>query len=406
LIIGVLLGPAHAETESVIYNFCSQEFCTDGEFPHAGLTFDKDGNIYGTTTQGGMYVYGTLFKISPQGDETVLYNFCQQDSCADGAQPEAGVIFDQQGNLYGTTLAGGAHGQGVVFKFTPGTGETVLYNFGTKNDSTDGSSPAAGVIFDKKGNLYGTTTAGGKYGMGVVFKLTPTGLESVLYSFCPNSDGGCPDGSTPVGAVVFHNKNLYGTTEYGGKYVRGTVFELTLSGHETVLYNFCQKSGCSDGKLPRAGLVLDAKGNLYGTTWQGGSNTQACNNAGCGVVFRINSKGQEKVLHSFCLHSGCTDGASPYAGVVFKNGSLYGTTGYGGANTQACNNAGCGVVFRITPKSQEMVLYSFCSQQGCADGANPLAGVVFDAESLYGATVAGGNGVNGPHGGVVFRLTP
>jgi len=362
--------------------------------------------------------------VSPEGNETVLYSFCAQANCADGAQPYAGVVFDQKGNLYGTAYSGGNNknrvchpaGCGVVFKLTLEGKETVLYRFCAKKNCTDGANPESGLVFDEEGNLYGTAVAGGLTNQtyclgtcGVVFKLTPEGKETVLHRFCAQSK--CVDGLEPAAGVVFDQKgNLYGTTAYGGAYNNrlcdpyiagcGVVFKLTPKGKETVLYSFCTQSNCTDGASPYAELVLDQKGNLYGTTGYGGANCTP--GYGCGVVFKLTPKGKETVLYSFCAQTDCTDGNGPHAGVVFdQNGNLYGTTADGGITT--CNDyVGCGVVFKLTPKGKETVLYSFCPQNNCTDGAYPSAGLVLDQKGdLYGTTYDGGG-----YGGVVFKLTP
>jgi uncharacterized repeat protein (TIGR03803 family) len=416
LVFGALLGAAWAQTESVLYNFCTQTECTDGTNPMAGLIRDQKGNLYGTTLYGGPSSCegvgcGLVFKLSQNGKETALYNFCEQRDCTDGALPLAGLIFDQEGNLHGTTEAGGAHGYGVVFKLTPEGKETVLYSFCAHTKGavcTDGANPQAGVVFDQKGNLYGTTVGGGAHGYGTVFKLTPKGRETVLYSFCAQSN--CTDGEYPyAGVVLDRTGNLYGTTLSGGAFERcedasgcGVVFKLTPKGKYTVLHNFCAQSNCADGEYPYAGVVLDRTGNLYGTTQYGGASERCSNDYGCGVVFTLTPKGKETVLYSFCAQSNCTDGAAPYAGLVFDTeGSLYGTTTAGGL----C--ALCGVVFKLTPKGRETVLYSFCAQTNCNDGAIPGAGLTFDQKgNLYGTTVYGGPGGYYNGHGVVFKLTP
>ena len=241
----------------------------------------------------------------------------------DGAYPAAGLVFDKKGNLYGTTKEGGGH-NGTVFKLTPSGKETVLYNF---SGNSDGYYPEAGLILDAKGNFYGTTTLGGGYFGGTVFKVTPSGKEAVLYRFC--SQNNCTDGSTPGGLVFDANGNLYGATNSGGGTNNGTVFKLTPSRKETVLYSF---TGGTDGAFP-SGLVLDEKGSLYGTTAQAGANRG-------GTVFKVApSTRKETVLYSFTG----ADGANPRAGVAFdKQGNLYGTTYYGGTN----NN---GIVFKLVP---------------------------------------------------------
>jgi len=370
----------------------------------AGLIFDQEGNLYGTASGGGTGIHGpvgVVFKLTPRGKETVLYSFCEQSGCTDGEGPEAGLVFDQKGNLYGTTHFGGygcSSGCGVVFKLTPEGNYTVLHGF----EGTDGANPAAGLVFDRKGNLYGTTVNGGAYGGGVVFKLTPKGKETVLYSFCAQSN--CADGEEPYAGVVLDQKgNLYGTTPAGGGYGHcgayesqscGVVFKLTPEGKETVLYSFCAQNNCADGAWPLAGLIFDQKGNLYGTTTFGG------NLQNDGVVFKLTPGGNETVLYAFCAQDNCVDGSLPLAVLVFgKEGDLYGTTQLGGAP------GGGGVVFKLTPKGKEKVLYSFCWQDNCTDGQHPYAGLVFDQKgNLYGTILEGGAGTYA--GGVVFRLTP
>jgi len=425
LVFCVLLGGAWAKTESVLYSFCAQSNCADGDGPSAGLVFDQKGNLYGTTQYGGIHTVeqnngaGVAFKLTPRGKATVLYRFCAQKNCTDGANPFAGVVLDQKGNLYGTTYYGGVSGYGVVFKVTPKGKETVLHSFCALSYCTDGANPSAGLVFDEKGNLYGTTYYGGVYGGGAVFKLTPEGKETLLYSFCAQNN--CVDGVNPSAGLVFDQKgSLYGTTQLGGDYGYGdcsdygygcgAVFKLTPKGKETVLYSFCARGGdnCSDGAGPDAGVVLDQKGNLYGTTQGGGNNN--VNNGG--VAFKLTPQGKETVLYSFCSQSDCTDGWTPEAGLVLdQKGNLYGTTANGGIDSKPCFPQGCGVVFKLTPKGKETVLYRFCTQNNCTDGLGPGAGLVFDQMgNLYGTTQLGGayNGCNqgGVGCGVVFKLTP
>jgi uncharacterized repeat protein (TIGR03803 family) len=401
LVFGALLGAAWAQTETVLYSFCAQANCADGANPVAGLVFDQNGNLYGTTVTGGAYEQGVVFKLTPKGRETVLYSFCAQSNCTDGAAPSAGLVFDQDGNLYGTTDSGGAHGGGTVFKLTPKGKETVLYSFCAQTNCADGLGPWAGLVFDNKRNLYGTTYQGGAnngcgfgVGCGVVFKVTPEGKETVLYNFCSQTN--CTDGTQPQAGLILDQKgNLYGTTQYGGKgefnctnFANcGVVFKLTPQRKETVLYSF---NGAGYGAQPYAGLVFDQNGNLYGTTASDSQYPQQ------GIVFKLTPRGKETVLYGFCLQD-CTDGSEPYAGVVFdQKGNLYGTTDAGGAS-------GHGVVFKLTPEGKETVLHSFCSQNKCTDGMYPYAGLVSDQiGNLYGTTVGGG-----PYGrGVVFKLTP
>ena len=411
LMLTVVL-PAHAQTETVLYSFCSQSGCSDGSSPFAGLIMDKKGNLYGTTFFGGANCAdygdcGTVFKLTPSGSETVLYSFCTQSGCSDGREPVAGLIMDKKGNLYGTTSFGGAYGYGTVFKLTRDGIEAVLYSFcAHAPNCTDGAMPlAAGLILDKEGNLYGTTPYGGtnctqEFGAcGTLFKLTPAGQETVLYSFCSQSD--CSDGAEPLAGVIMDKKgNLYGTTAFGGASPEcglgcGTVFKVTPAGKETVLYSFGSQSG--DGYYPE-GLIMDKKGNLYGTTGSGGANHN-------GTVFKMTPTGTETVLYSFCSQSGCSDGAWPQAGVIMdEKGNLYGTTIWGG--NLSCpfgDGSGCGVAFRLTPAGKETVLYTLCSQSGCTDGASPYGGLIMDKEgNLYGTTNQGG-----AYGaGTAFKVTP
>ena len=287
--------------EKVLHSFNG----TDGWSPEAGLIFDAAGNLYGTTEYGGTggncgaYGCGTVFELTPNGSggwtETVLYSFCPQTGCTDGANPAAGLIFDAAGNLYGTTEYAGAYNSGTVFELTPnGSGgwtETVLYSFCSQANCTDGYGPLAGLIFDASGNLYGTTRDGGAYGYGTVFELTPTGggawTERVLHGFGKGTDGAGP---SYYGKLIFDAAgNLYGMTLSGGAYGFGTAFELTPTAGggwtEQVLYSF--NNNGADGISPFAGLTFDAAGNLYGTTWEGG--IYSCGGAGsaCGTVFEL-----------------------------------------------------------------------------------------------------------------------
>jgi uncharacterized repeat protein (TIGR02543 family) len=374
-----------AQQDMLVHNFGSGN---DGQNPVASLIFDSAGNLYGTTSGGGTNRKGTVFELSPNGTETVLHNF---GSGNDGQTPLGNLIFDSAGNLYGTTSAGGIDGYGMVFELSPNGTETVLYNFGA---GTDGANPGAGLIFDGSGNLYGTTVNGGLFGGGTAFELSPNGAggwtETGLYSF-----GGTPtDGLNPYSGLVFDSSgNLYGTTLNGGLFGGGTVFELLTPGirccRESPVYNF--GSG-TDGLNPHSGLVFDNSGNLYGTTVNGGMFSG-------GTAFELSSDGAggwtETGLYSF--GGSPTDGLNPYSGLVFdSSGNLYGTTQNGGLYSG-------GTAFELlTPGircCRESPLYSFGNG---TDGKNPLAGLVFNSSGiLYGTTVNGG--VFG--GGTVFGIT-
>ena len=390
-----------AGTESVLYSFSTG---TDGASPNAGLITDANGNMYGTTSYGGSgRGAGTVFKLSTSGSETVLYRF-GTNSTRDGANPQAGLIMDANGNLYGTTLYGGSNGRGTVFKLTPngsGYSETVLYSFGATNpigSTTDGANPQAGLIMDANGNLYGTTLYGGSNGKGTVFKLTPSGSETVLYSFgATNPIGSTTDGANPYASLIMDTYgNLYGTTLYGGNSNNGTVFKLTPndSGYsETVLYSFGATNpigSTTDGTYPYSSLIMDASGNLYGTTFDGGNNNK-------GTVFKLTPSGSETVLYSFGATNpigSTTDGTNPYSSLIMDaNGNLYGTTSGGGSK-------GNGTVFKLTPSGSETVLYNF-GTSSATDGANPRAGLIMDANgNLYGTTYVGGTN----NSGTIFKI--
>jgi uncharacterized repeat protein (TIGR03803 family) len=307
--------------ETVLHSFTGG---TDGAAPYAGLTRDRAGNLYGTTSGGGASGVGVVFKVDTTGTETVLYNFTGK---LDGANPYASLIRDSAGNLYGTTFGGGGWGAGVVFKLdTTGT-ERVLHHF---TGGADGDEPSAPLIQDSAGNLYGTTAGGGASNWGVVFKLDRTGNETVLHSFSGGTDGGYPI----AGLIRDSAGNLYGTTQSAGISAAGVVFKLDTTGTETVLYSF---TGGTDGAYPVAGLIRDSAGNLYGTASDGGASRQ-------GVVFKVDTTGTETVLYNF---TGGEDGGLSEAGLIQDSaGNLYGTTYYGGSGRVTFGN---GVVFMLKP---------------------------------------------------------
>jgi uncharacterized repeat protein (TIGR03803 family) len=292
----------------------------DGE-PLSGLISDAQGNLYGTTVFGGAGGNGTLFKIAPDGTETVLHAFAGGN---DGAAPFDRPLLDSKGNLFGTTTQGGGehcgmYGCGSVFEVTPQGKEKILYSFlGRDEGSGDGETPAASLIQDKTGNLYGTTERGGSAGWGTVFRVSPRGHEAVLHAFSPSSDGGLPVG----GLVADKAGNLYGVTACCGANDGGTVFKVTPDGVFTVLHAF---AGGTDGMAPY-GLTIDDKGNLYGTTVEGGGT--GCPNEGCGTVFKITPDGAETVVYAF---GDGKKGASPSRSPLLHRGYIYATAQYGGA---------------------------------------------------------------------------
>jgi uncharacterized repeat protein (TIGR03803 family) len=392
LALAIMLVPAVLATRSAqaqTYTFSVPHSFTgppDGGIPYAGVVWDAQGNLYGTTSGGGASAYGTVFKLDTTGNETVLYSFTGTGT--DGLDPQGNLMRDAKGNLYGTTVQGGVgctaeDGCGTVFKLDTAGKETVLHDF---TGSPDGSSSFSGLVRDTQGNLYGTTSGGGepacKFGCGTVFKLDKAGNEIVLYSFTGGTDGGSPY----PGLVRDTQGNLYGTTAAGGdnacKNGCGIVFKLDATDHETVLYSF---TGGADGLGPQGNLVRDAQGNLYGTSGGGAS--------GYGTVFKLDASGKETVLYGF---TGATkgDGAYPSGSLVRDaQGNLYGTTSSGGVSLW------WGTVFKVDKNGKETVLYSFT---GGADGQYPN-GLVRDTQgNLYGTTSLGGASGYG----TVFKLTP
>ncbi len=365
----VSLPSAQAQTFKSLYSFAGS---SDGANPYGAVIMDKSGALYGTTEAGGTSNVGTVYKLS-NGKESVLYTFT---GGADGARPFAGLVMDASGNLYGTTIAGGS-GFGTVFKVNPKTKkETTLYTF---TGGTDGSEPFSGLLMDGKNNLYGTTEGGGSSGNGTVYKVDiKTQKETVLYSFAGGSDGAIP----LYGNLVMDGSgNLYGTTVNGGASGNGTVWEVSSKGKETVLYSF---SGAPNGAGAfEQSLAMDTKGNLYGTTEEGGTNS-------VGIVFKVKIKtGKEAVLYSF---TGTPDAAYPSSGLVRDSkGTLYGTSQDGGTNN-------LGTVFEVKG-TKDTVLHSFAG----SDGETPFTSPLLDHDgTLYGVTYQGGaNGL-----GTVFSLKP
>ena len=357
-----------------------------------------DGDFYGTTYWGGAYGYGTIFKIARSGELTTLYNFCAQSNCPDGAGPVAGLVLGTDGNFYGTASAGGARNFGTVFKISPSGTLTTLYCFCTHFACDDGGLPEGGLIQARDGNLYGTTLGGGAGGDGTVFRITPSGTLTTLHSFCARTN--CTDGSEPqAGLVQASDGNFYGTTSYGGAHDSGTVFKIAPGGTLTTLYAFCAQAKCSDGAYSEAGLVQATSGNFYGTTAGGGTS-------GYGTVFKITPSGTLTTLHSFCAQTNCTDGAYPRAELVqATDGNFYGTT-YSGGSSGNCNAPpGCGTVFRITPLGRLSTLNSFDGTDG---SYLPGGLIQATDGKLYGTTYSGGTSgnCNAPPGcGTAFRVT-
>jgi uncharacterized repeat protein (TIGR03803 family) len=393
----------------VLYNFCSVNTkiqCADGTEPTDGLIQDSAGNFYGTTELGGATDFGTVFKLDSTGHYSVLYNFCPAgEPCVDGAEPKAGLIQDGAGNFYGTTESGGANAfnGGAIFELDNTGRYSVLYSFCSAASCADGRTPLAGLVRDAAGNLYGTTEFGGTKGLGTVFELDSTNHYSVLYSFCPS--GTCTDGENPKAGLLLDSLgNLYGTASNGGANLfYGAIFKLDTSNHETVLHSFCSTTNssgaCTDGNLPVAGLIQDAAGNLYGTTSAGGANANI--SSGQGTIFELDHTGHYSVLYSFCSVAACADGSAPTTSVIRDAaGDLYGTTSNGAITGSV------GTVYELDITGHETVLHNFCTTGNCTDGENPAGGLFQDAAgNLFGTTVGGGSSGPSSTGGTIFELT-
>jgi uncharacterized repeat protein (TIGR03803 family) len=396
-------GNAFAISEKAICSFPGPP----NEFPTSGLIFDSAGNLYGTT---GGHVFGlpsngTVFEASPKSGGgwacKQIYGF--RGSPNDGANPAGGLVMDKLGNLYGTTGGGGTNGMGVAFELSPTSSgrwtEKIIANF------EYGLSPNAPLVFDNKGNLFGTTIDGGIENNGTVFELTPEGNGSwslqTIYSFTGKGDASGPDASLTLDG----SGNLYGTTYAGGANNLGTVFDLMPTSNgwtEKILYSFVNDG--VDGTNPHAAVVFDALGNLYGTAENGGDSVD-----GCGTVFELMPQADgnwtETIIFQFSESQGCT----PVAPVIFDgHGNLYGTTWFGG-NSQGTNEVG--TVFRLSQSGgqwSETALYPFTLGN---DGFSPEAGVIFDKKGdVYGTTYCGGSGENallceGIGFGVVFEIS-
>lgn len=315
---GTIFELTPSRTETVLHSF---KYRSNGGIPYAAPILDAQSNLYGTTSVGGgSDCYGkgcgTVFELTPSGRKTTLHSFTDSD----GSFPTSSLIADAQGNLFGTASGGGTFGAGTVFEIAPNGTTTVLHSFTGGND---GGYPSAGLIADSNGNLYGTAYTGGASGYGAIFEVTQKGKESVLYSFC--SQANCVDGQYPLAVLIADAQgNLYGTTLEGGSLGYGTVFKLSPKGKETVLYSFT--GGTTDGAFPYAGVIADSRGNLYGTTHLGGTSADG----GYGTVFKVTPNGKETVLHFFASGS---DGAYPDAPLIADSrGDLYGTTFAGGAH--------------------------------------------------------------------------
>jgi uncharacterized repeat protein (TIGR03803 family) len=367
----------HCPLVQVIWNF---GYGTDGHYLQSAPILGRDGNLYGTTQYGGLNDYGAVYNLTA-GTESVVASF----SAGTASQEPIGALLQAaDGNFYGTTYSGGTNNRGTVFKLAADHTITTLWNFGS---GADGQFPYGALVQASDGKFYGTTASGGTTGYGTVFRLTPGGVESVLW----NSSGGT-DGWTPKGALVIGSDgNLYGTTSLGGTDGVGAIIRVTFAGIETVIWNF---SDAIEGRLPAPNLITGSDGNIYGTTEVGGASEG-------GTLFRFTLAGALSVVWAF---GAGTDGNSPWTGVTQgSDGNFYGTT-VGGGTIKTCGagyDFGCGTIFRVTPAGQETVLWDF-GFGGNGAQVNPLSLVQSTDGSFFGVTSSGGP----PAGGTIYQLTP
>jgi uncharacterized repeat protein (TIGR03803 family) len=409
---------ASAQTYATLATFSGESGGHEG----GPLIEGRDGNFYGIRPGNGTpsanctgeLGCGIVFRVTPAGQLTKLYNFCAQNNCTDGFLPEGSLLIGANGDFYGVTSAGGTNcapgeGCGTVFEITAAGKLTTIYSFCSLTNCTDGNAPQTGLTLGADGNFYGTTKFGGANctfygGCGTIYKITPAGKLTTLYNFC--SAAKCADGRDPNVLVLGGDGNFYGTTGYGSACTTldcGTVFKMTPAGELTTLHTFCSQANCADGKNPLAGMVQATNGNLYGTTADGGANCAYF--GGCGTVFQITTAGELSTLYNFCsklnIDNGhCTDGLYPFGALIqASDGNFYSTTSGGGPNN------GHGTVFELTSAGELTTLYSFCSEPNCKDGSSPQTGLLQGSNGIfYGTTRLGGSGADGGDSGVVYSL--
>jgi uncharacterized repeat protein (TIGR03803 family) len=391
VLTAAMTSPAQEEQPSastvrfkVLFNFSGADFLA---YPVA-LAQGTDGNLYGTTWPITTTNPGTLYRLTPAGTLTTIYNFCSQPNCADGGNPSQPLTLGTDGDFCGATSSGGASGNGTIFKVTPSGALTVLYNICSQANCADGSF-SVGLTLGGDGNFYGAMFGGGAYNNGTVFQLTPQGALTTLYSFCSQTN--CVDGSHPEPPPVFGaDGNLYGITYGGGAYGAGSIYRLTLGGKLTTLHSL----DFSDGGIPNS-LVLAPDGDFYGLAGEGGTGDGPFN----GVFFRITPSGAYTVLYNFCSLPNCGDGGAPATLVYANDGNFYGAND-GGGNTTAspCVTYGCGTIFKMTPKGVLTTLHVF---NGTTGGFGNFALAQATNGSFYGTDDIGGT--NG--GGAIFALS-
>jgi uncharacterized repeat protein (TIGR03803 family) len=373
-----------AQTYTVVKSFNG----INGSGSVGPLVQGLDGNLYGTSYAGGTNRHGTIYRISTGGTLKTLYTFCAQSGCPDGTNPDGGLVLGTDGSFYGTTHQGGV-GFGTVFKITSKGVFTLLYQFCSVFDCADGELPDGELVQGTDGRFYGTTEGGGADGNGSVFRITSTGGFTTTHSFCGFS--GCGDGAFPYAGLALGNDGSFYGTNYGsGANGWGTFYQITPAGTVTTLYDFCVLSNCTDGANPGSSLVQGADGNFYGTTTQGGTRFSQCGN-GCGTIFKVTPAGVLTTLHRFVATDGflTLDNASLVQGT---DGNFYGTTENGGSFKK-------GTIYQITPSGTFTTLESLFS----ATGFDPAGGLMQATDgNFYGTTTGGGGHFKA---GTVFRLS-
>jgi uncharacterized repeat protein (TIGR03803 family) len=416
LAFSIIAEPAAAASSfTKVYTFCQQASCTDGMNPYTAPPFvTASGDIFGTAEKGGDATGGVIYRLAKSGDSYTysrVYTFCHDaPTCTDGGYPVGHLIQDKDGNFYGVTAY-----NSKVYELVANAGRTawtykVVFSFGAGGVLTKGWQTTAGLtykgaaegeLYDGKSTLYGTTTSGGAANQGVVYQLTPHAggwTQDVLYDFCSKAD--CADGKSPGHVALLMDKTgktLTGTTIFGGANAGGVVFQLKggkKGWKQTVLYDFCSKApSCADGEHPDSALVADGDGAFYGTTISTAVDG--------GIVYKLvpGKKPKYTVLYHYC-QTDCADGDQPYAPLAMDAlGNLYAV-----AMDQGVGGGTLMLLARKGKKFKPSLLHTFCSETGCADGQHPFAPVVFDASgNLYGTTNMGGNSGNG---GIVFKLKP
>lgn len=393
LALALIASPsAQSQTFTLLHEFVGDG---DGSEPLSAPLLDPNGTLYGVTTSGGAFNYGTIYRVDSAGKETILHSFLG----GEGLGPVGGLIRDAAGNFYGTTVDGGmpegggcAHGCGTVFKRDSSGNQTILYAF---TGTTDGGGPNATLLRDPAGNFYGTTDNGGvpscyvSFGCGVIFKLDAANHETVLYRFTDFTDG-----KDPVGLVADASGNLYGTTYDGGTYGAGVVFKLAPSGTLTNLYSF---TGGADSDNPNGRLITDKAGNIYGTT-----NGGLLGSHSVGNVFKLDPAGNFTALYTF---TGGADGSYPNSVIMDASGNLYAVAYAGGTGT-GCYYGSCGLVFKLDPSGNRTILHSFSG----TDGQLPNSLTIDSAGNLYGTTLGGGKVTKRctyyKGCGTLFKVTP